>query len=86
LSTDVKLVSNMGIGIVLLFWAVAGTIIASFGALVFGGLADFLTDGAHEDSRRRVIRWSWVFPLRVFWMGRYSLPLSGFREWIFALS
>lgn len=50
----------MGIGIVLLFWAVAGTVLASIGALAFGSLTAFLTRGSPK--RRRAIVLSSVFP------------------------
>jgi energy-coupling factor transporter transmembrane protein EcfT len=50
----------MGIGIVLLFWAVAGAILASVGALVFGSLTAFLTRGSR--SRSPAIVLSSAFP------------------------
>jgi hypothetical protein len=51
----------MGIGIVLVFWAVIGTILAGIGALVLGGATAFLTRGAQR-SRRRVILAAALFP------------------------
>jgi hypothetical protein len=51
----------MGIGIVLLFWAVVGTVLAGFGALVLGGVASFFIGGAQE-GRRKVIVAACAFP------------------------
>jgi hypothetical protein len=50
----------MGIGLVLLFWAVTGTILASVVALVFGSLTAILTRGSPR--RRRAIVLSSAFP------------------------
>lgn len=50
----------MGIGIVLIFWAVAGTILAGTGALVFGGATTFLTRRA--ENRKPVVITAIVFP------------------------
>ena len=52
--THDKLADDMGIGIVLLVWAVVGTILASVGALVFGGVTDLLTSGAREGCRKTI--------------------------------
>ena len=51
----------MGIGIVLIFWAIAGTILASLGAAVFGGVAALLTKGSPK--QRKAILFSAAFPL-----------------------
>ena len=51
----------MGIGFVLLFWAVAGAIAATVGALVLGGATAFITRGAHK-GRRRAILAAGLFP------------------------
>jgi hypothetical protein len=51
----------MGIGIVLLFWAVVGAILACVGALVLGGATYLLTRGA-KNQRRRVILSAAVLP------------------------
>jgi hypothetical protein len=51
----------MGIGFVLMFWAIAGTIVAGVGVLFFGGATGFLTRGART-GRRRVILAASAFP------------------------
>lgn len=51
----------MGIGFVLVVWAVVGTVLAGVGALVLGGITSFLTKGA-EEGRRRAIFAARVFP------------------------
>lgn len=51
----------MGIGIVLIVWAVVGTVLASIGALVLGGVTDLLTKGA-EAGRRRTILAACILP------------------------
>src|SRR5438128_5108764 len=51
----------MGIGFVLFFWAIAGTILACVGALVLGGVTAFVTEGAPK-SRRRAIVLASAFP------------------------
>lgn len=45
----------MGIGIVLLFWAVAGTVLAGVGAIVLGGATAFLTRKITRGRRRVII-------------------------------
>lgn len=52
----------MGIGIVLVFWAMAGAILAGIGALILRGAAAFLTSGAQR-GRRRVILAATLFPV-----------------------
>jgi hypothetical protein len=52
----------MGIGIVLVFWAVIGTILAGIGALILGGAASFVTRGAQQ-GRRRVVLAAALFPV-----------------------
>ena len=51
----------MGIGFVLVIWAVIGAFLAGVGTLILGGLTSFLTRGA-EEGRRRVILVARVFP------------------------
>src|SRR5213593_5214785 len=71
----------MGIGIVLLFWAIAGTISASVGALVFGGLTALLTSGAVE-GRRKIIVGAFAFPfICLGWAGLvfvFQAAVNGF--------
>ena len=45
----------MGIGIVLIAWAVVGSVLASVGALVLGGVTDYLTKGADAGRRRTIL-------------------------------
>jgi hypothetical protein len=52
----------MGIGIVLLFWAVVGIVVAGTGSLVLGAAAAFLTRGVAR-GRRRAIAVASLFPL-----------------------
>jgi hypothetical protein len=56
-----KLPWSMGIGFVLFFWAIAGTIAAGIGSLIFGAIAAFLTKGA-TGSRKRAIILASTFP------------------------
>jgi choline-glycine betaine transporter len=51
----------MGIGIVLIAWAVVGTILATVGAAVTGGAAAFLTRGV-QHVRRTAILVATAFP------------------------
>ncbi len=51
----------MGIGFVLVIWAVFGAVLAGVGTLVLGGLTSFLTRGA-EEGRRQAITSARVFP------------------------
>ncbi len=51
----------MGLGLVLLFWAVIGSILAGIGAAVFGGVAAFFTRGVNQ-GRKRVIIAGGLFP------------------------
>jgi hypothetical protein len=44
----------MGIGIVLLFWAVAGTVVAALGAVTLGWITALLTRRV-ANNRRKVI-------------------------------
>jgi len=59
----------MGIGFVLLIWAVAGTILAGIGALLFGGLTSVLTRKVTR-GRRRVIIAAGLLPFAcLIWAG-----------------
>ncbi len=59
----------MGIGIVLLLWAVAGVILASVGALALGGLAAFFTRGVGQHRRIAILVVS-LFPFACLaWAG-----------------
>ncbi len=52
----------MGIGIVLIVWAVVGTVLASVAALVLGGITALLTKGAAAGRCRRTILAARIFP------------------------
>jgi hypothetical protein len=52
----------MGIGVVLVFWAIAGAILAGIGALILRSAVSFVTRGA-QWGRRRVILAAALFPL-----------------------
>jgi hypothetical protein len=59
----------MGIGMVLIAWAIAGSIFAGLGALVLGSAASFFTRGSCE-RRRKVIISAILFPFACLaWMG-----------------
>lgn len=59
----------MGIGFVLLFWAIGGTIFSALAAIVFGGSAAVFTRGASE-GRRPVIVAAALFPFAcLIWGG-----------------
>lgn len=59
----------MGIGIVLLIWAIVGLVLAGVGAFVSGGVVAYLTRGA-VDGRRRLIAAAIAFPFVCFaWVG-----------------
>ena len=59
----------MGIGIVLLFWAILGSVLAAFGLLIFGGTTAYVTRGVKE-GRRRAIFLARIFPfLCIGWAG-----------------
>jgi hypothetical protein len=59
----------MGIGLVLLGWAVVGTILACVGALVMGGVSGWLTRGAQK-GRSRVVFGAILFPFGcLVWAG-----------------
>jgi hypothetical protein len=51
----------MGIVIVLVFWAIIGTILAGIGGLILGGAAGFVTRGAQR-GRRKVMLAAALFP------------------------
>jgi hypothetical protein len=51
----------MGIGFVLMLWAIAGTVLAGMGALIFGGATAFLTRGARTGRRKAILAAS-AFP------------------------
>src|SRR5277367_4702 len=59
----------MGIGIVLIFWAIAGTILAGIGSVIAIGVTSFLTKGA-DSGRKRIILAAGIFPfLCLGWAG-----------------
>jgi hypothetical protein len=59
----------MGIGIVLLFWVVIGTILSGIALLIFGGATAFFTRGVTK-SRRRAIVLTSLFPFACLaWAG-----------------
>jgi hypothetical protein len=55
----------MGIGFVLLFWAVIGTILSGIALLIFGGATAFFTRGVPRGRRRAIIATS-LFPFACF--------------------
>lgn len=59
----------MGIGFVLLIWAVIGTLLSAIGAAVLGGAAAYLTRGA-QHGRKRLILIASLFPIMCLgWAG-----------------
>jgi hypothetical protein len=73
----------MGIGFVLLIWAVVGAILASIGAVVLGGTAALLTRGVAQ-GRKRVILATSVFPfLSLGWAGIVFLSQAAVNELVF---
>jgi hypothetical protein len=59
----------MGLGIVLIFWAIALTILAGIGAAIFGGISAFATKGVQR-GRRALILASVAFPFACLaWAG-----------------
>ena len=56
-----KLAHVIGLGIVLLFWAVVGTVVAGIGAATLGCIVGLLTRGV-TSGRRRVITAASLFP------------------------
>ena len=54
-------VGNMGLGFVLVIWAVVGTILAGIGLIVFGGATSFFTRGV-PNGRRKAIAVAGLFP------------------------
>jgi hypothetical protein len=52
----------MGLGFVLLIWAIVGTVVAAIGAAAFGGAAALLTRGV-ANGRRKVIIAAILFPV-----------------------
>jgi hypothetical protein len=52
----------MGIGFVLVVWAVVGTVLAGIGTLVLGGITEWVTKGAEEGRRRRTILAACILP------------------------
>ena len=59
----------MGLGFVLMFWAAAGTVVASLGAATFGCAAALLTRGV-ANGRRKVIIAASLFPFEcLIWAG-----------------
>lgn len=73
----------MGIGFVLLIWAVVGAILASIAAVVLGGTAALLTRGVSQ-GRKRVILATCVFPfLSLGWAGIVFLSQAAVNELVF---
>ena len=63
----------MGLGIVLLFWAILGTILAVGELIIFGGLTAFFTRGATRGRRAATIT-ACLFPIACFgWAGALFL-------------
>jgi len=59
----------MGIGFVLLIWAVVGVVVAALGAVVLGSTAAYFTRGA-QHGRKKLILAASLFPLACLgWMG-----------------
>ena len=59
----------MGIGFVLLIWAVVGIVVAALGAVVLGSTAAYFTRGA-QHGRKKLILAASLFPLACLgWMG-----------------
>src|SRR5579872_2218365 len=59
----------MGIGFVLLLWAVAGTILAGLGAVILGGATAFFTRRVNK-GRRRAVSAAILFPFACLaWAG-----------------
>ena len=58
----------MGLGIVLIFWVVVGTVLACVGAIALAGLTALLTRGVHA-GRRRAIVITALFPFLCFGWG-----------------
>ena len=59
----------MGIGLVLIFWIVIGSILASIGFVVFGGTTAFLTRGVREGRKKAILAAS-AFPFScLIWAG-----------------
>jgi hypothetical protein len=58
---DASLIRPMGIGFVLLFWAIGGTMLSGLAALILGGATASLTRGVTK-GRRRAIVLTGLFP------------------------
>lgn len=72
----------MGIGIVLLFWAVVGTILASIGAAILGSFTARFTNGSPK--RRRAILVTSAFPfLCLGWAGALFIFQAIINETVF---
>jgi hypothetical protein len=70
----------MGIGFVLLGWAVVGAIMAGVGMLVLGGAASFLTRGVARDRRKAILVAS-LFPFACLaWAGAVFLFQAAINE------
>lgn len=73
----------MGIGFVLLIWAVAGAILAGFGAVVLGGITALLTRGVAQ-GRTRMILVASIFPfLCLGWAGIVFFSQAAVNEFVF---
>jgi hypothetical protein len=73
----------MGIGFVLLIWAVVGIVVAAIGALVLGNIAAYVTRGA-ERGRKRLIWAASLFPLACLgWVGAVFVFQTIVNETVF---
>jgi hypothetical protein len=66
----------MGLGFVLLIWAVIGIIIATVGAITFGGLAALFTRGISKFRRSAIVA-ATLFPFACFAWGGVVFVLQG---------
>jgi hypothetical protein len=74
----------MGIGFVLLIWAVAGAVIAGIGAVLIGGTTALLTRGVAQGRKQRVILAASVFPfLCLAWAGIVFFSQAAANEFVF---
>lgn len=73
----------MGIGFVLLIWAVAGAVMACIGAILLGGTTALLTRGVAR-GRKRVILAARIFPfLCLGWSGIVFFSQAAVNEFVF---
>jgi hypothetical protein len=73
----------MGIGIVLIFWLLAGTALAVIAAVLLRAAADRLTRGAHQD-RQKLFKKLTFFPFAcLVWAGAVFISQSLINETVF---